>query len=70
MKNEGTGTNKNKKQRHSDTSKPYSDNAYARKFTKTLRKSPRNNDEDAWLRQGFRRVQGDFTKRFWEDGWN
>ena len=70
MSNERTRNNKNKKQRDSNTSESNSSNAYARKFAKALRGAARGSKENSRVREGTKSIQGDYTARFWEDGWN
>ena len=70
MRNERNRTNKNQKQRNSNTSELDSAAAYSREFAKALRRSSRSSKKYGRLREGPARFQGNYATRFWEDEWN
>jgi len=70
MHNERNRTNKNQEQGDSDTSQRDRTAAYCREFAEALRRTTRGSEEYGGLREGLRRIQGDFQSRFWDDGWN
>ena len=70
MSNERTRNNKNKKQNSTDTSKPNSSAVNNRKPAKTLSGDSRGTKKNARLQKSSRSVQGRFSERFWEEGWD